>query len=255
MAAQTPSVPSHRALTILGLVLFLGGWEIAARTGLLPAVLIPPPSSIVSAFRREAGSGMWLTFVLSSLRHYSVGVLIGSTLGIALGVASALWPLLEASQEGVARLLRPIPPIAWIPFAIIWFGVTESAAAFIIAIGVFWLNYFAANTAVKGVDKGLIELAYAFGQGSLVKRLLKVVLPGAAPGIFSGLRAGLGMGWIAVLAAELFGITGIGQRMMEASGMLATDIVLLYMFTIALLYSVFDGAVVWIADRSLRWTQ
>ena len=240
---------------ILGIVVFLGGWEIAARMGLIPSILIPPPSSVIAAFKKEAGSGMWLTYVLSSLKHYSVGVLIGSSLGIALGVASALWPLVEASQEGIARLLRPIPPIAWIPFAIIWFGVTESAAAFIIAIGVFWLNYFAANTAVKGVDKGLIELAHAFGQGSLVKRLLKVVLPGAAPGIFSGLRAGLGMGWIAVLAAELFGITGIGQRMMEASGMLATDIVLLYMFTIALLYAVFDGAVVWIADRSLRWTQ
>ena len=250
---QAVSGPSRLALFI-GIAVFLGIWEAAARTGIIPAILIPPPSSVVAAFQKEAGSGIWVFNVLSSLGHYSAGVLIGSVLGIALGVASALWPLVEASQEGIARLLRPIPPIAWIPFAIIWFGVTESAAAFIIAIGVFWLNYFATNTAVKGVDKGLIELAHAFGQGSLVKRLLKVVLPGAAPGIFSGLRAGLGMGWIAVLAAELFGISGIGQRMMEASGVLATDIVLLYMATIALLYAVFDGMVVWVSERTLRWT-
>jgi NitT/TauT family transport system permease protein len=238
---------------LAGVVMFLGIWEAAGRIGLLPTVLIPPPSSVVSAFRKEAGGGMWLGFVLSNLGHYVTGVVIGSLLGIALGVAAALWPVVEAAQEGVARLLRPIPPIAWIPFAIIWFGITESAAAFIIAIGVFWLNYFATHTAVKAVDKGLIELANAFGQGGFANRLWKVVLPGAAPGIFSGIRAGLGMGWIAVLAAELFGISGIGQRMMEASGVLATDIVLLYMATIALLYTVFDSSVVWVSRRVLRW--
>ncbi|BAE50668.1 ABC transporter permease [Paramagnetospirillum magneticum] len=254
MASPVTASRSRRPAMFAGIAVFLGLWEAAARTGLIPAILVPPPSSVVAAFQKEAGSGMWLTYVVASLGHYSAGVLIGSVLGITLGVASALWPLVEASQEGIARLLRPIPPIAWIPFAIIWFGVTEGAAAFIIAIGVFWLNYFAANTAVKGVDRGLIELAHAFGQGSLVKRLLKVVLPGAAPGLFSGLRAGLGMGWIAVLAAELFGISGIGQRMMEASGVLATDIVLLYMATIALLYAIFDGAVIWVAERTLRWT-
>lgn len=255
MAGQPSAANSSRIASVAGVVVFLGAWELSARSGLVSNVLIPPPSSIVAAFRKEAASGMWQFNVLSSLGHYVSGVLLGSVLGIALGVTSALWPLLEASQEGIARLLRPIPPIAWIPFAIIWFGVTETAASFIIAIGVFWLNYFASNTAVKSVDRGLIELAYAFGQGSLLKRLLKVVLPGASPGIFSGLRAGLGMGWIAVLAAELFGISGIGQRMMEASGVLATDIVLLYMATIALFYALFDGALVWISDRALVWTR
>lgn len=253
MADQATGKPSDWYMAA-GLAVFLGIWEFSSGSGLVPAVLVPPPSSIVGAFQKELASDMWLSNVLSSLHHYAIGVLIGSVLGIALGIAAALSPVVEISQEGVARLLRPIPPIAWIPFAIIWFGVTETAAAFIIAIGVFWLNYFATHTAVKSVDRGLIELAHAFGQGSLVNRLLKVVLPGAAPGIFSGLRAGLGMGWIAVLAAELFGISGIGQRMMEASGTLATDIVVLYMATIAGLYAISDGALVWISTRVLRWT-
>ena len=80
-----------------------------------------------------------------------------------------------------------------------------------------------------------------------------MILPGAAPGILSGLRAGLGQGWMTVVAAELFGIQGIGQRMIEASGLLATDIVILYMFSIALLYGVSDYIFVRIQERVLAW--
>lgn len=140
---------------------------------------------------------------------------------MTLGVLVALFPAVEASQVWLARVLRPIPPLAWIPFAIIWFGITETAAACIISIGIFWINYFTAMAAVQAVDKDLIEVARAFGHRTFAALLKKVILPGAAPGILSGLRAGLGQGWMTVVAAELFGIEGIGQRMMEASGLLA----------------------------------
>jgi len=244
-----------RYVPVLAMVVFLAIWEGSVRLGLIPKVLVPPPSSVVPSFIREQAEGLWWHNVVASFRHYFIGVIAGSVLGIALGIASGLWPGVQRSQEGIARLLRPIPPIAWIPFAIIWFGVTETAASFIIAIGVFWFNYFASYTAVKSVDKGFIELAYAFGQGRFINRLTKVVLPAAAPGIFSGIRAGLGMGWVTVVAAELFGIPGIGQRMMEAGGLLATDIVVLYMVTIACLYSICDIAVSIVSNGVLRWQQ
>jgi ABC-type nitrate/sulfonate/bicarbonate transport system permease component len=245
----------QRYVPILSMLIFLAVWEGCVRSGIIPKVLVPPPSSVIPSFIREQSHGIWLHNVLASLRHYSAGVLVGSVLGISLGVASGLWPLVQRSQEGIARLLRPIPPIAWIPFAIIWFGVTETAASFIIAIGVFWFNYFATYTAVKNVDRGFIELSYAFSQGGFFSRLTKVILPGAAPGILSGIRAGLGMGWVTVLAAELFGIPGIGQRMMEAGGLLATDIVILYMVTIACLYSISDVAVAMFSNSVLRWQE
>jgi NitT/TauT family transport system permease protein len=245
----------QRCVPILSMLIFLAVWEGCVRSGLIPKVLVPPPSSVIPSFIREQSHGIWLHNVLASLRHYSAGVLVGSVLGISLGVASGLWPLVQRSQEGIARLLRPIPPIAWIPFAIIWFGVTETAASFIIAIGVFWFNYFATYTAVKNVDRGFIELSYAFSQGGFFSRLTKVILPGAAPGILSGIRAGLGMGWVTVLAAELFGIPGIGQRMMEAGGLLATDVVILYMVTIACLYSISDVAVSIFSNSVLRWQE
>lgn len=231
---------------------FLAVWETASRTHAISS-LIPPPSSVLFAFQREQADGTWLTNVTATVSHYGWGVIVGTLLGIALGYAAALSPVVEACQEGVARLLRPIPPLAWVPFAIIWFGITELAAAFIIAIGAFWVNYFSAYSGVQAIDKRLFEVCATFGQGGWWARVSKVVVPGSAPSVLAGIRSGLGIGWFAVLSAELFGIPGIGQRMQEASGVLATDVVLLYMATIALCYTACDAAMALASKRMLQW--
>lgn len=245
---------SHRyALSAAGLIGFLAFWEGISQSGLISTTLLPPPSSIAPSLVSEIKEGIWPMMMWASFRHYAIGFFIGSVLGVTLGVLVALFPRVQASQAWLARVLRPIPPLAWIPFAIIWFGITETAAAFIISIGIFWINYFTAMAAVKAVDKDLIEVARAFGHRTFPALLKKVILPGAAPGILSGLRAGLGQGWMTVVAAELFGIEGIGQRMMEASGLLATNVVILYMFSIALLYGISDYIFVAVQNRILAW--
>jgi NitT/TauT family transport system permease protein len=240
--------------SLVGLVVFVGSWQAAVQAGLLPRTLVPPPSAVPRAFIRELGNGFWVASVLASLGHYTVGLVIGSVLGVVCGTATALSPLLDALTSGVARLLRPIPPLAWIPFALIWFGATEGAAAFIIAIGVFWVNFFATMAAVRAIDPALLEVAAAFGQGGLLPRLAKIIFPGASPGLLGGLRAGLGQGWMAVVAAELFGVAGVGQRMSDAAGLLATDVLVVYMLTIAMLYALSDAAFQWISRRLLAWT-
>jgi sulfonate transport system permease protein len=246
---------SRYLLPASGLTIFLLIWEGIARSGWIAPHLLPPPSSIIPALRSEIAEGFWQVMVLASLRHYTIGLVIGSLLGVTLGITVALFPRFEASQAWLARVLRPIPPLAWIPFAIIWFGISETAAAFIISIGIFWINYFTAMAAVQAIDKNLIEVARAFGHRSFLSLLRRVILPGAAPGILSGLRAGLGQGWMTVVAAELFGIQGIGQRMIEASGLLATDVVVLYMLSIALLYGLSDYFFVLVQKRVLAWQQ
>ncbi len=241
------------SLSALGVVAFLFGWEAVARSGVVPAGLLPSPSAVPTAFLAEVQRGIWQKMVVASLSHYAVGLALGTFLGVTFGTAAALWRVWDAFQSWVVRMLRPIPAIAWIPFAIIWFGVSEGAASFLIALTVFWINYYASYSAVRGVDKDLIELGHAFGQGGLIPRLFKIILPGALPGILSGLRAGLGQGWMTVVAAELFGISGLGMRMMEASGLLATNIVVLYMVTIALLYGVSDFLFMQVQARVLSW--
>ncbi len=244
---------SRVGLSATGLVAFFVAWEALARSGIAPGLLLPPPSRLPEAIVGEIKAGYWLAMIGHSLWHYLIGLTVGSVLGIGFGIACALSVRTEAATAWVVRMLRPIPAIAWIPFAIIWFGVTETAAAFIIAITVFWLNFFATLTAVRSVDKDLLEMGAAFGQTGLGARLSKLVLPGAAPGILAGMRAGLGQGWMTVVAAELFGIPGIGLRMMEASGLLATHVVVLYMVTIAALYGLTDFLFVRLQDRLLEW--
>ena len=174
-------------------------------------------------------------------------------LGVALGVATGLSRPTEAFLGWVVRLLRPIPGLAWVPFAIIWFGVSTPAAVFIVAVGVFWICYFASLSAVRAVDRDLIEVAEAYGFRSVMAKLVKIVLPAAAPGILGGLRTALGQAWMAVVAAEIFGVAGLGQRMMQASSLLATDIVVVYMITMAGLYGIVDTLFVLAQGRILAW--
>jgi NitT/TauT family transport system permease protein len=246
---------STRALaySILGLVVFLGLWEAAPRLDLVNPAFLPPPSTLPAAFVKEVASGQWLDAILGSLSHYVVGLCVGVGLGMALGILSGMYQTAEASLSGVVRLLRPVPGLAWVPFAILWFGVGDAAAVFIIAVGVFWIVFFAAQGAVRAVDRDLIELANAFGFRSGWSRLIKVLLPAATPGILVGVRTALGQAWMAVVAAELFGVAGLGQRMMQASSLLATDIVVVYMLTIAALYGLVDVVFVSLQGWLLRW--
>ena len=239
--------------SILGLAIFLGVWEAVPRFGLVNPAFLPPPSTLPAAFIKEVVSGAWLDAILGSLSHYVVGLCVGVGLGTAIGIVAGMYQEAEAGLSGIVRLLRPVPGLAWVPFAILWFGVGDAAAIFIIAIGVFWIVFFAAQGAVRAVDRDLIELADAFGFRSGWSRLGKVLLPAATPGILVGVRTALGQAWMAVVAAELFGVPGLGQRMMQASSLLATDIVVVYMLTIAALYGLVDIVFVSVQGRLLRW--
>lgn len=241
------------ALGALGLLLFLGIWEAVPRLGLAPPTLLPAPSMLPAAFMRELKNGVWMTSVGLSLGHYLAGLTCGVVIGVALGVATGLWRRLEEALAWVVRVLRPIPGLAWVPFAILWFGVEQAAAIFIISVGVFWIVFFAAQGAIRGVDRELVELADAFGFRSAREKLVKVLLPAAAPGILVGVRTALGQAWMAVVAAELFGVSGLGQRMNQASSLLATDIVVVYMLTMAALYGLIDTLFVALQSRLLSW--
>ena len=240
-------------LSALGLLTFVLVWELVPKLSLVSQSLLPAPSDLPAAFLREFRSGIWFEMVLLSLDHYLIGFAWGAGLGVIFGVLTGMYLNIDWALAWVVRLLRPIPNLAWAPFAIIWFGVDQAAAVFIISIGVFWIVFFAAQGAIRGVDRELVELAEAFGFRSGPERLVKVLLPAATPGILVGLRTAVGQAWMAVVAAELSGVSGLGSRMMQASSLLATDIVVVYMLTMAILYGVMDAGFVFAQSRLMRW--
>ena len=140
------------------------------RLGLVNSAFLPGPSAIPPALLKEVTRGAWLSAIdaASGIISRTGG---GAGLGIALGVVTGMSRTAEGFTAWVVRVLRPIPGLAWVPFAIIWFGVNTPAAVFIIAIGVFWIVYFAAQGAIRGVDRDLVEVADAFGFRSPWQRL------------------------------------------------------------------------------------
>lgn len=248
-----PAQLGRPLLGLLGLLLFVAFWKHAQVAGWGGVGTIPDPWRLPAALSTEWSNGRLAPAVLSSLVHYAWGLGAGTALGFAVGALAASSVLVDALHAWLARILRPIPPLAWVVFAIAWFKVSHAGAAFVIAIGVFWVNYFATYAAVRNVDTRYYELAHAFGQHGFLARTLGVTLPGAAPGIFAGIRTGIGQAWMTLIAAELLGVPGMGQEMNAAAGVGAYEAVVVYMLVISLVYSASDHLFALIERRVLRW--
>lgn len=218
-----------------------------------PPGTLPDPFALPATLVQEWQSGRLLPAIGSSLVHYFWGLAAGTALGFAAGLAAATLPRFDLAQAYLARILRPIPPLAWVVFAIAWFKVSHAGAAFVIAIGVFWVNYFATYGAVRNVDPRYYELARAFGHGGYLARALGVTLPAIAPGALAGVRTGIGQAWMTLIAAELLGVPGMGQEMNAAAGVGAYDAVVVYMLIISLVYTLCDLAFSAVESKVLQW--
>lgn len=248
--------PLHLRSTVLGitgLLLFIAIWKAAGYLGWVRQGTMPDPFLVPRAFVDEWMSGRLWPAIASSLVHYCWGLAIGTFMGIAVGGFAATQRLFDELHAWLARVLRPIPPLAWVVFAIAWFQVSHAGAAFVISIGVFWVNYFATYSAIKDVDPRFYELAEAFEQGSYLKRTVQITLPAAAPGAFAGIRTGVGQAWMTLIAAELLGVPGMGQEMNSAAGVGAYEAVVVYMLAISAVYALSDIVISRIENQVLRW--
>lgn len=240
-------------LGLAGVIVFVGIWKLAFDFDWAPRGTLPDPSAIFPALRGEIESGRLFPAVGSSLIHYAWGLSMGTGLGLVVGLLAAVNRVFDDMQRLLARILRPIPPLAWVVFAIAWFQVSHAGAAFVISIGVFWVNYFATYSAVRNVDPRFYELARAFGRNRFLDVTFAITLPGAASGILAGVRTGVGQAWMTLIAAELLGVPGIGQEMNAAAGVGAYDAVVVYMLIISLIYGLMDFAFSLGEGWLLRW--
>lgn len=208
---------------------------------LLPAVapyavtLLPAPTSVVVAFADLLRSGEIISHVLQSLKRVVSAFAVAALCGVSLGVAMGWWRAVGRLVDPVVEFLRPIPPMAWIPLGILWFGIGDTQNMFIIFLGAFFPIVLNTITGVREVDRTLVWAALTLG-GTHRQILWEIVLPGALPHMLTGLRIGLGVGWMALVAAELVAAnSGLGFLIEDSRNLLFTERVLLGMVLIGLL--------------------
>jgi len=230
---------------------FLAVWWVAGRDA--PSYLLPTPDEVAAVLWAELVSGALFVHLGQSLLHYLPGVTLGIAAGGAVGVAMGWSRLLDDVFAPVVRVLRPIPPLAWIVFAIIWFGLGHSGAAFIVFVGAFWITFYNAYEGVENASPELMEVAATLGVDTDRRLLRRVVVPDALPEIMTGVRTSVGQCWMMVVAAELFGAPGVGYEIITSANNLAMARSVAYMLAISAVFLVSDWAVRRLRAHLLGW--
>lgn len=248
--------PNLRGYALLAAALAL--WEVLSRF-ILPlsnpqvAILMPAPSVVVVTAGHLIASGELPGHLLASLKR-EAGAFLFALAAVPLGIAMGYWRAVHEQLYPLLEVLRPIPPLAWIPLSILWFGLGDTQNQFIILLGMVFPILINTIAAVHHVDPTLIRAARSLGAGERAV-LSRVVLPAALPQIVTGIRVGLGVGWMALVAAELVGASdGLGFLINDARSLLRTDIIVVGMLTIGLAGLVLDVGVRRLAVRLLPWS-
>ena len=233
--------------------LILAAWQAASSFGWITDAVLPSPYAVAQAAWRLTLSGeLPQNLGVSALRALA-GLVVGGGIGLALGLLNGLSRLSFSATDTSVQMVRNVPHLALIPLVIVWFGIDEGAKLFIVALGVFFPIYVNTLHGVRSVDPQLIEMAgsYGFRGWPLFRR---VILPGALPSIFVGLRFALGVMWLTLIFAETIAAqSGIGYMAMQAREFMQTDVIVLSILLYALLGKGADSLVKALERWRLAW--
>jgi len=254
-AAREPRRATHWQRNLKGLALpvaMIVVLEVVVRVGWIPSYQMPAPSEIVLTLRDLAEGALWKHISASLLR-----VLLGFAIGTSLALVFAAWVGLsreaEAYLEPTFAGLRSIPSLAWVPLLLLWLGIDETSKIVLIAIGAFFPVYLNGMAAIRDIDRKLVEVGQmlGFSRYRLVRRIL---LPAALPGLFTGLRSGMSLAWMFLVAAELIAATkGLGYLLSDGRETSRPDIVLAAIIVLAVLGKLSDGVLAGLEKRFLAW--
>ncbi len=224
--------------------------------------LIPPPSDVAIELYDLAFGGIWddafsqtlLTHLLASVSRVYGGFAMACAVALPLGLMIGRLPFVRQLLDPTFQVLRPIPVTAWLPLAMIIFGLGPRSAVFLVFLGAFYPVLINTIFGVRSVDPRLFEAASMLGcEGT--SQFFKVVLPASLPAIFTGLRLGLGFAWVVIVVGEMTGVqTGLGAIIMEARQLSRTEIVISGMIVIGIAGFISDRIVMWLGSRLLRWS-
>ncbi len=232
-------------------------WTAVTHLGVVKPLFLPKLESIFAAFLDAVEGridGAPLTeHVAMSLVRVVGAFLLAALIGIPVGIATGLSPMLRAVFDPFIEFYRPLPPLAYLPLVIIWFGIGETSKILLIFLACFAPVVLAARSGVTAASIDQVNAARALG-ASRAQVILHVVLPAALPDILVGLRIGMGVGWTTLVAAEMVAAsTGVGQMVLNASNFLRTDIVLMGIFVIGFFAAVFEFGMRRLERRLVPW--
>jgi NitT/TauT family transport system permease protein len=211
---------------VIGLGILLIGWQAVVLSGRYEPSLLPSPLNVLNGMKELISNGTLFTHIKVSLLRFLVGyssaVLLAVILGLVLGWFQRIWDVIDP----IVQIIRPISPIAWFPFIVLWLGIGDIPAIAIIFIAAFFPVLLSTVSAVKKVDKTYLKVARNFG----IKQpfvLTKIVFPAAFPNIVTGLHIALGSAWVFLVAGEMVGVqSGLGYLIIDARNSLRSDLLL-----------------------------
>jgi NitT/TauT family transport system permease protein len=245
---------------ILPVAIVLGWWWYAARN---PAQLSTPGAVADQLWnwivhgRLGLGSyyqATWWVTVWASLVRVLIGFAVAAVSGVLIGVLIGLLRSAARIVDPTIQLFRPIPMTAWLPLSIVFFGLTDTASIFLIALGAFYPVVVNTTTGVRRVDIGLIRAAQVLGAKKW-EVVTRIVFPAALPSVFDGLRVALGLSWMLVILAEMFAVkTGLGFVLWDAFGIQQTATMMGAMISIGVIGFCCDRLLILARRHLLRWS-
>ena len=228
---------SARPISAITILVLLAAWTLSARLQLVSPVFLPSPAAVWAKFVAVAGDGFvdatLLQHIAASLWRVFTALIVTIVVGVPVGLAIGISKVGRGVFDPLLEFLRPIPPLAYLPLIVIWFGIGEPSKILVIAIAMLAPVALSTAAGVRGVSSERIDAARSLGatRGQVVRL---VVLPSALPSILTGLRIALGAGWSTLVAAELVAATrGLGFMIQSAAQFLVTDVVVMGILVIA----------------------
>ena len=267
--ASPPSSPAERARTTpelspaapgppraVGWLLPLAGlaaWELGARAGALPENWFPAPSRVLSTLLEICTGGSLARHVAATSLRVAAGFALGAAFGTGVGLATGRSRRLHGLLDPSLQALRGIPSLAWVPLFLLWLGIGEASKVALIALGAFFPVYLNLTSGLAALDARLLEVGRLFGYRGL--RLVRAILiPATLPAYFAGLRSGLGLAWMFVVAAELMGASrGLGYLLVDGQTTSRPELILAAILIFAALGQLSDRCLVALSARTQRW--
>lgn len=231
----------------------VGLWQLASATGFLPGYLLPSPLQVFDGLIEIAADGTLVENLWASIVRSLSGFVIATAIAVPLGIAIGWFKTIRKASYFTLLLLMPIPITAWISLAILWFGVGDKSAIFLVALGAAVPILINTIHGVEWVDKSYVEAALTLGTGPR-QILWRIVVPAALPNIMTGLRLGLRNSWAGLVVAEMLGArSGVGYLIWDSRLMMRSDLMIVGMLLVGILGSASDQAMSAISKVLMRW--